>query len=272
MKIILVDDEPLVLEELRYLCDGLPGVELCGAFSDPARVLAYGQAHPVDFAFLDIQMPGMTGLELLKRLRVYHQDLQAAFVTAYDQYALEAYREDACDYLLKPFDKDAVCRALDKARRLLGETQNSNVEIHTFGRFDLFCGGKAVDFKSRKAKELLALLVARAGGTVDMDFAIDALWESESFEERVKVKFRKACMSLRDALREEGLLDLFQAHRGRLCLNRTGVSCDYFRLLDGDPAAARQFHGAFMSDYSWSEPYLPDLEQRAEEVLQTQTQ
>ena len=66
MKIILVDDEYLILDELEYCCSQIEGVEVCGAFEEAQEALAYIQEHEVDFAFLDIQMPGMTGLELLK--------------------------------------------------------------------------------------------------------------------------------------------------------------------------------------------------------------
>ncbi|MBM6870318.1 response regulator [Pseudoflavonifractor phocaeensis] len=268
MKIILVDDEPLILEELEYLCAPLPGVEVVGAFTDPAQALACVRNQAVDFAFLDISMPGMSGLELLRSLRGVQRNLQAAFVTAYDQYALDAYRADACDYLLKPFGEAEVRHALDKARRLLGEDRLDRVEFRTFGRFDLFLNGRAVDFKSRKAKELLALLVLHKGGTVEMELAIETLWENEPFDDKVKVKFRKTCMSLRESLRARGLLWLLQSQRGRLNLECAGVECDYFRLLEGDRSAARQFHGALMSEYSWTEPYLPGLEAQARRLLE----
>lgn len=267
MKIILVDDEPLILEELEYLCGDVPGVEIVGSFTDPAAALECVKHKAVDFAFLDISMHGMSGLELLHALHGVQQNLQAAFVTAYDQYALEAYREDACDYLLKPFGLEEVRHALEKARRLLGEDRLERVEFRTFGRFDLFLNGHAVDFKSRKAKELLALLVLHKGGTVEMELAIETLWENEPFEEKVKVKFRKTCMTLRESLKARGLLWLLHSQRGRLNLECTGVSCDYFRLLEGDVEAARQFHGELMSEYSWTEPYLPGLERLACRLL-----
>lgn len=82
----------------------------------------------------------------------------------------------------------------NKARMLVRTEQKDEMqlEIHTFGRFDLFLNGHAIDFSSRKAKELLALLVARRGGIVEMEFAVDLLWEEEPFSEQVKGRFRKA--------------------------------------------------------------------------------
>ena len=139
MEIILIDDEPLILEELSYLCEKHKDIEICGKFVNPKQALQYVAGHPVDFAFCDIRMPGITGLELLDQMHKEKPDLQAAFVTAYDQYAFDAYQLDACDYLLKPFGQEEVDRALDKARRLVRTEPKDEMqlEIHTFGRFDL---------------------------------------------------------------------------------------------------------------------------------------
>lgn len=268
MKIIIVDDEPLILEELAYLCRDVKDVKVCGSFCNPEEALEYVKEHPVDFAFLDICMPQITGLELLEKMHGIRKDMQAAFVTAYDQYALEAYRKDACDYLLKPFGEKEVKHALDKARRMLGAGRSGRVECCTFGRFDLFLNGHSVDFSSKKAKELLALLVARRGGMVDMEFAVEVLWENEPFGDKVKGRFRKVVMNLRNTLRDAGLLWMLRTERGRLYLEMDGVDCDYFRLLEGDAQAARQFQGEFLTQYSWSEPYLPALEQQVKNVLE----
>lgn len=260
MKIILVDDEALILDELEYLCGKIEGAEIVGSFQDPAKAVEYVRNNPVEFAFLDIQMPGITGLELLKKLRGYQKDLQAAFVTAYDQYALEAYRNDACDYLLKPFGLDELRHALEKGRRLCRpDTSKGKVEIRTFGRFDVMIEGRAIDFSSRKAKELLALLVARRGGMVETEYAIDLLWEEEPFGDRVKVKFRKALMNLRNTLKENGILWILKTQRGRLYLECGDIECDYFRLLDGERMAADQFTGEFLAEYSWGERYIPQM-------------
>ena len=74
-------------------------------------------------------------------------------------------------------------------------------------------------------------------------------------------------MTLRESLKARGLLWLLHSQRGRLNLECTGVSCDYLRLLEGDVEAARQCHGELMSEYSWTEPYLPGLERLARRLL-----
>lgn len=267
MKIILVDDEYLILDELQYYCEQIEDIEICGAFEEVEEALEYIREHEVDFAFLDIQMPGMTGLELLKEMKKYRSGLQAAFVTAYTQYALDAYRNDACDYVVKPFGKEEIENALNKARKLCKvNTEDPMVEIRTFGRFDVIKNGHAITFSSRKAKELLALLVSRRGGDVESDYAIEMLWENEPFGENVKVKYRKALMNLKNTLKENGISEILTGQRGHLCLDCNKVSCDYFRLMGGDSEMAKRFQGEFLFEYSWGEFYIAELERKVEEL------
>ena len=77
MKIILIDDEPLILEELSYLCEKHKDIEICGKFVNPKQALQYVAGHPVDFAFCDIRMPGITGLELLDQM---HKEKPGVYV------------------------------------------------------------------------------------------------------------------------------------------------------------------------------------------------
>jgi two-component system, LytTR family, response regulator len=117
LRAYLVDDEPLALERLRRLLAHFPQLQIVGSASDPAEaVAALNSADPgVDVLFLDIQMPGMNGFELLARLSVQPFVI---FTTAYDQHALRAFETNAIDYLLKPIEPEQLERALKKLGRL----------------------------------------------------------------------------------------------------------------------------------------------------------
>lgn len=178
---------------------------------------------------------------------------------------------------IQPLVENAVCHGICqkmeggtvqiRSFRKNGEIDEMQLEIHTFGRFDLFLNGHAIDFSSRKAKELLALLVARRGGIVEMEFAVDLLWEEEPFSEQVKGRFRKAVMNLKNTLRDHGLLWMLHSERGRMYLETKGVSCDYYELMEGQIHAAEKFSDEFMAQYSWSEAFLPVLERQAGIVM-----
>ena len=117
MKVFLVDDEPLAVSRLRRLLEVTGRVEIAGTATDPLQAVERLRGEPVDVLFLDIEMPGLNGFELLARLEP--QPL-VVFTTAYDKYALRAFEVYSVDYLLKPVEPAALDRALAKIERVLG--------------------------------------------------------------------------------------------------------------------------------------------------------
>ena len=117
LRVYLVDDEPLAIERLARLLEEFPEVSVVGSATDPAAALDFLSREAVDAVFLDIQMPGISGFELLARLR--EQPL-VIFTTAYDQYALRAFEVNSIDFLLKPVEPEELARAVKKLERLRG--------------------------------------------------------------------------------------------------------------------------------------------------------
>ena len=113
----LVDDEPLALRRLERMLREDGRVEILGTASDPERASMEAELLAPDVLFLDIQMPGLTGFDLLERLDVKPLVI---FTTAYDQYALRAFEHHSGDYLLKPIEREQLDRALSKLERVLG--------------------------------------------------------------------------------------------------------------------------------------------------------
>lgn len=113
----LVDDEPLALKRLARLLGDSGRFEIAGSATDPEAALAFLAAHRVEVLFLDIQMPGLTGFELLARLA---EQPTVIFTTAYDQYALKAFEVNSIDYLLKPVEREQLDRAIRKLDRMAG--------------------------------------------------------------------------------------------------------------------------------------------------------
>jgi len=118
MRAYLVDDERLALERLKRLLDATGRVTIVGTATDPVAALDVLRGIPVDVLFLDIQMPGLSGFELLERL---DRDIAVVFTTAFDQFAIDAFGVNSVDYLLKPIEPDRLDRALDKIERFAGQ-------------------------------------------------------------------------------------------------------------------------------------------------------
>jgi len=120
LRVYLVDDEPLALKRLTRLLDQTGRVQVAGSATSPEEAIRYLAEHTVDALFLDIQMPRMTGFELLGKLRAQPMVI---FTTAFDQYALNAFEVNSIDYLLKPIETQHLDRALGKLERLSGTTE-----------------------------------------------------------------------------------------------------------------------------------------------------
>ncbi len=115
MKLLIVDDERLARERLVRLLSHQPGIEVVGEASDGLSALEAIQSLKPDAVLLDIQMPGLTGLEVAAALPPANAPA-IIFVTAYDQYAVRAFEVNAVDYLMKPVDEERFKQALDKLR------------------------------------------------------------------------------------------------------------------------------------------------------------
>src|SRR5579875_2308771 len=126
MTALIIDDEELAREELKYLLDTTGSVEVVGQGTNGIEAVDLIRSHQPDVVFLDVQMPGLDGFAVLKKLLEHGEGEplpQIIFATAYDQYAVKAFDVNAIDYLLKPFDRSRVLQALDRARLRLQEVQ-----------------------------------------------------------------------------------------------------------------------------------------------------
>ncbi len=122
IRCIIVDDEPAALNQLVRYAEKTPSLELVGAFNNPMEVLDYLQKNSAPhLIFLDIQMPELNGMELSK---VLPPEIKVIFTTAFDQYAIEGYKVNAVDYLLKPIDYSEFLAGVNKVKNHI-EQQSS---------------------------------------------------------------------------------------------------------------------------------------------------
>ncbi len=130
MNCIIVDDEPVARKGMKTLVEQIPQLVLTGSFNNALAASAFMNEHTVDLVFLDIQMPGITGLEFAQSIP---KDTLVIFTTAYAEYALDSYDVGAIDYLVKPIEMNRFLKAVNKAvayhKLLLPETLERVEEI-----------------------------------------------------------------------------------------------------------------------------------------------
>ena len=250
MNVICVDDERLLAEHVAKLCRELPDVEEAYPFSQPARALEWLENHPVDLALLDIDMPGMDGMEFAARIKEEHPKTAIIFLTGYSRYAVDAFRLRVSGYLLKPVDPGQLAEEVEYA--FAGQKQHAHIEARTFGNFELLVDGRPVPFKQAKCKELLAYLVDRRGSGVSRAEAFAILWEDRPYDRPMQKQFDVIIRSLRDSLRDAGVEFIFEMKSGMLRIVPEKISCDLFRFCSGDVSAFNEYAGEYMNGYAWA--------------------
>jgi two-component system LytT family response regulator/two-component system response regulator LytT len=125
---LIVDDEKPARDELAYLLKSFPEINLVGQGKNGVEAVALIKEHAPDLVFLDVQMPGLNGFGVIKKLMDRKLRVpQIIFATAYDNYAVQAFEVNAVDYVLKPFDKGRLAKAIQRARKVL-EAKSSPTE------------------------------------------------------------------------------------------------------------------------------------------------
>ena len=132
---VIVDDEQLARDELAYLLKNLGDVEVVAQGKNGIEAVNLIREHSPDMVFLDVQMPGLDGFGVIKKLLDKKLPLpKIVFSTAFDQYAVKAFEVNAVDYLLKPFDKKRVAQSVEKARATMEPSSASSDKLDTLVR------------------------------------------------------------------------------------------------------------------------------------------
>ena len=230
LKAIIVDDEQLCLTHLENLLLKSGGMEIKAKFTKSLAALDFLQNNQIDVAFLDIEMPDMDGIELANRAIDIQERLAVIFVTAYNQYAVEAFRLNALDYLMKPVTAERLRETLDRIVSVPSmSTQICLAKIRCFGKFQVTAGNTEINFRHKKAEELLAFLIDRKGDFVDRWEICDHLWE-EYDGDRALINFHSTLHRLKKTLFQQGAEIPIEHDDGNYRLDINGLDCDYLRF------------------------------------------
>ena len=230
IRIAAVDDEIHVLERFERMVLEVEELELCGLFETGEQLLTYLKEYPLDAVFLNIEMPGVNGLQLSEQILDLNENIDIVFVTAFNQYAVEAFELHAMDYIMKPLTEER----LDKTVRRLLKTKGTaggleKPYIQCFGDFEVFIKEGALAWKNSKAKEILAFLVHKNGVPVNWEKIADAVWPDYT-SEKAQTNFHATTYLLRKRLAEAGISKILESGRGNYRVVTDQVNCDLYQL------------------------------------------
>ncbi|MCR5117853.1 MAG: response regulator [Lachnospiraceae bacterium] len=284
-QVIAVDDEQNALNRFERLISQDSRLKLLSTFTKPTEAAEFVKNNQVDIAFLDIEMPGMTGLELAEVLQDYNPYIEIVFVTAYNQYALEAFRAHATGYLLKPLSREDFTAQIDIMEKKLSKehkSQDDKLYVSCLGSFSIRKSmeeGDNIRFRTSKAEELLAFLIHSEGRPRSKDMILDNLWPDADIDKAAN-NFRVTCTYIRSTLADLGYIDILVRDHDDYSVNILKICCDYidFRKkvnnidalsLEESRAAVNLYKGPYLENrfYDWAEDARGWLENRYVELL-----
>ena len=251
MIVIYVDDEKPALDNFRWTMANFSEIDRLDMFQDGQQALDFVRTHTVDVAFLDMEMPGLHGLELAKELKAHDPEIRIVFVTAYSQYALDAWGVDATGYLLKPYTASDIRKELNKCT--YHRLPSQQVLIQTIPTLSVVVHGVPLRISASKPRELLALLVDRGDRGITAGEGIACLWPDRANDANTQSLMRMTYKRLADVLEDVGAGHIIDSRDNRRFLRTEYVDCDLYRILKGDKQAAKVYAGQYLQEYSWAE-------------------
>lgn len=193
MRIVCVDDERLSLQFIEKQLEQIEGISIAAMFTNPLEAKEYILNEAIDTAFLDVQMPGINGIQLAEQILEYKPDINIVFITAYDQYAVEAFQLNALDYVIKPTTVERLHKTLKRVKAKLKNTANdkdSNQEDHSLRikvsnylafeeKPNVF---QPVSWRTSKSQELFIYLLHNRNRLVEKSAIVDLLWYDHDVE------------------------------------------------------------------------------------------
>lgn len=255
MLFFAIDDEPKMLRLLhKAIAEAEPDAEIMD-FTDGDELLASmcERGMTPDVVFSDVELQGMTGLELAVQIKKTAPETKIIFVTGYPQYAADAYRLHVNGYIVKPAGAERVREELDSLKLPEKKTQPGKLRVQCFGNFDVFWNDKPLIFRRTQTKELLAYLIDREGAACTGAEIITALWENGDAVKNQKAYLRLLAHDLRKTLAAVGMEDVLIREHNQWAVRKELLDCDYYRMRGGEADAINEYHGEYMSQYSWAE-------------------
>ncbi|MGI6221291.1 MAG: response regulator [Coriobacteriales bacterium] len=255
MRIIAVDDKPVPRKALvKAIGDAEPDAEVT-ACANAEEVLVLPDIAGYDAAFVDIDMPGMNGVQLARELKKIHPQLNIVFATGFGEYMADAFALHSSGYIMKPVTVDKVRAELDNLRfpPQSGIAAPDRLVVRCFDAFEVFANGEPVVFERAKSKELFAYLVDRRGAMCSIGEIEASMWEDRAATSSQRSYLRTLVADMRSTLESLGFGDVVVKHRGFVGIRTDAIDCDYYKFLEGDPLAIASYRGEYMSQYSWAE-------------------
>ncbi len=261
MRIIVVDDKAADLELLSDLVYEVDDEFEILEFDDPLRALAFAREKEIDVAFIGTDMADLAGVELGRYLQELNSSVNLIFIGSDKKYAFEAIDMHASGYILKPATAEAVEKELKELRFPEFQKEHKRVFAQTFGNFELFVDGEPVEFKYKRTKEIIALLVNNRGAQTTNGQLIANMWEDDGEPDKKTSYLCNLRQDLQNTFNKLKLENIILKQRGSMAIAKDKIECDLYDYLEKKDKSKYTYAGEYMAQYSWSEYYTSELDE-----------
>lgn len=289
IRAILVDDEPLAAQLLERKLSAFENITVVKIYSNPMHVVEDLQHVSYNVAFLDIEMPGINGLDLAELILNATSNVHIVFITAYREYAVQAFELNSIDYLVKPLTDDRLEKTIERVQQQLisvpqmQKKKDYVLRIQCFSDFNVMFGQEPVKWTTAKVKELFALLLTHHQTYINRDLLIETLWPDTEYA-KAKIQLHTSLSRLRKTLETLGYDDAITFANSSYCLELTDFQFDlisikqlyeeYPTVQDDTIEQFQQIIELYQGDYlesegyKWSHTYATKIRLQVIELLE----
>lgn len=261
MNILAVDDDNSSLEIIAGLIKEIKPDSVCYCFDSALSALAKARDEEIDVAFLDVNMPELSGIDLGKYLVELNPFMNIIFLTEHKEYAYEAMQLHASGYIYKPEVEKRVKKELESLRYPELRKKYKRVFAQTFGNFELFVDGEPVTFKYSRTKEVVAVLINNRGAQTSNGELIASLWEDDGDPDKKLSYLCNLRQDLQNTFKKLKLEGIIIKQRGSMAIAKDKIECDLFDWLEKKKDSKYQYLGDYMNQYSWPEFFHAELDE-----------
>lgn len=229
IRTILIDDERHAIREIEFFLKDYSEIEIVASYTNPLKAIDELKEKNVQLVFLDINMPQLLGIDVGSKILDINPEINIVFVTAYDQYALEAFELNAIDYILKPIQRKRFEKTMQRISNGIDRQNvpyNKKLIINCFGTLKIgWENQEPIKWRTDKTKELFAYLLMHAGLELSKDRIIDTLWRDIDVERAIK-QLHNGIYYIRKTLDAYGIDRDLVSISGNYCLKIGDVDFD----------------------------------------------
>lgn len=261
MNILAVDNDKHALDGIKGILDKHSSGSEVFCYEDPLAALACARETEIDVAFLEVNMPELSGMDLGRYLQELNPYINLIYLSGHTDSAYEAMSMHASGYVMKPGKEERIRYELESLRFPEVRKKLKRVYAQTFGNFELFVDGEPVEFKYTRTKEIVAILVNNKGAQTTNGEIIADLWEDDADPDKKLSYLCNLRQDLQNTFNKLKLDGIILKQRGSMAIAKDRIECDLYDWLEDPEGSRYKYIGDYMNQYSWAESVHAELDE-----------